>query len=166
MGGSKFLLTGWGWSPWLIIPKLKLAVVEGCLYFHVSFLNMPVRYLQEVRHMRADKCPKYYHFIIMQGWILSQETHNITSIMSLLFIILCWQKLGPHANVGFSKAMSAGWLLLNKNAEGGPRVTRKVRIKCLKHFRLILFFTFIKYTLNQHCTRIIPSVFHLNFICI
>jgi len=39
----------------------------------------------------------------------------------------CQQKLGPHANVGFSKAMSAGWLQVNKTAEGGPRVMRKVR---------------------------------------
>ena len=39
----------------------------------------------------------------------------------------CQQKLGPHANVGFSKAMSAGWLEVNKTAEGGPRVIRKVR---------------------------------------
>ncbi|XP_070562510.1 phenylalanine--tRNA ligase alpha subunit-like [Ptychodera flava] len=31
----------------------------------------------------------------------------------------------PNAKVGFSKAMSAGWLLMDKNAEGGPRVKRK-----------------------------------------
>ena len=30
--------------------------------------------------------------------------------------------------MGFSKAMSAGWLQVNKNAEGGPRVMRKVRL--------------------------------------
>ena len=37
--------------------------------------------------------------------------------------------------MGFSKAMSAGWLQVNKKAEGGPRVLRKVintsTIKCL-----------------------------------
>ena len=40
----------------------------------------------------------------------------------------CQQKLGPHANVGFSKAMSAGWLQVDKKADGGPRVIRKVKI--------------------------------------
>ena len=29
--------------------------------------------------------------------------------------------------MGFSKAMSAGWLQVDKTAEGGPRVMRKVR---------------------------------------
>ena len=29
--------------------------------------------------------------------------------------------------MGFSKAMSSGWLQVNKTAEGGPRVMRKVR---------------------------------------
>lgn len=43
------------------------------------------------------------------------------------FTFSCQQKLGPHANVGFSKAMSAGWLQVDKTAEGGPRVMRKVR---------------------------------------
>ena len=32
----------------------------------------------------------------------------------------------PNAKIGFSKAMSAGWLRIDKNAEGGPRVFRKV----------------------------------------
>ncbi len=37
------------------------------------------------------------------------------------------QQTGPHAKVGFSKAMSSGWLRIDKKAEGGPRVFRKVR---------------------------------------
>lgn len=45
----------------------------------------------------------------------------------MCFTFSCQQKLGPHANVGFSKAMSAGWLQMDKTAEGGPRVMRKVR---------------------------------------
>ncbi|XP_005100499.1 phenylalanine--tRNA ligase alpha subunit [Aplysia californica] len=32
----------------------------------------------------------------------------------------------PNAKVGFSKAMSAGWIKVDKAAEGGPRVFRKV----------------------------------------
>ncbi|KAL5487097.1 hypothetical protein EMCRGX_G019656 [Ephydatia muelleri] len=32
----------------------------------------------------------------------------------------------PNAKIGFSKAMSAGWLSVDKNAEGGTRVLRKV----------------------------------------
>ena len=45
----------------------------------------------------------------------------------MYFTFSCQQKLGPHANVGFSKAMSAGWLQMDKTAAGGPRVMRKVR---------------------------------------
>ncbi|GFR86822.1 phenylalanine--tRNA ligase alpha subunit-like [Elysia marginata] len=33
---------------------------------------------------------------------------------------------GPNAKVGFSKAMSAGWIAVDKKAEGGPKVTKKV----------------------------------------
>ncbi|KAK7099872.1 phenylalanine--tRNA ligase alpha subunit A-like [Littorina saxatilis] len=32
----------------------------------------------------------------------------------------------PNAKVGFSKAMSAGWIRMDKAAEGGPKVYRKV----------------------------------------
>ncbi|XP_059163077.1 phenylalanine--tRNA ligase alpha subunit-like [Physella acuta] len=32
----------------------------------------------------------------------------------------------PNANVGFSKAMSAGWIKVDKSHEGGPRVFRQV----------------------------------------
>ncbi|XP_041474896.1 phenylalanine--tRNA ligase alpha subunit-like [Lytechinus variegatus] len=35
-------------------------------------------------------------------------------------------KTVPNAKIGFSKAMSAGWLEVNKKCEGGPRVLRKV----------------------------------------
>ncbi|XP_006822681.1 phenylalanine--tRNA ligase alpha subunit A-like [Saccoglossus kowalevskii] len=31
----------------------------------------------------------------------------------------------PNAKIGFSKAMSAGWIKMDKKAEGGPRVFRK-----------------------------------------
>ncbi|RUS69584.1 hypothetical protein EGW08_022654 [Elysia chlorotica] len=33
---------------------------------------------------------------------------------------------GPNAKVGFSKAMSAGWIAVDKKAEGGPKVIKKV----------------------------------------
>ena len=51
------------------------------------------------------------------------HTHTHTHI-SILHVPT--QKNVPHAKVGFSKAMSAGWLKINKQAEGGPRVFRKV----------------------------------------
>ncbi|XP_062509789.1 phenylalanine--tRNA ligase alpha subunit-like [Corticium candelabrum] len=35
-------------------------------------------------------------------------------------------KSSPNAKVGFSKAMSAGWLTIDKKGEDGPRVFRKV----------------------------------------
>jgi len=34
--------------------------------------------------------------------------------------------LGKNAKIGFSKAMSEGWLTMDKAAEGGPRILRKV----------------------------------------
>lgn len=34
--------------------------------------------------------------------------------------------LGKDAKIGFSKAMSEGWLSIDKNAEGGPRIHKKV----------------------------------------
>lgn len=34
--------------------------------------------------------------------------------------------LGKNAKIGFSKAMSEGWLRIDKAAEGGPRIYRKV----------------------------------------
>ena len=36
------------------------------------------------------------------------------------------QRNVPNAKIGFSKAMSAGWLRIDKKAEGGPRLYRKV----------------------------------------
>ncbi|XP_020915767.1 phenylalanine--tRNA ligase alpha subunit-like, partial [Exaiptasia diaphana] len=36
------------------------------------------------------------------------------------------KNLGPNASIGFSKAMSSGWLRIDKSAEGGPRVYKKV----------------------------------------
>jgi len=34
--------------------------------------------------------------------------------------------LGKNSKIGFSKAMSEGWLVMDKAAEGGPRILRKV----------------------------------------
>ncbi|XP_057299763.1 phenylalanine--tRNA ligase alpha subunit-like [Hydractinia symbiolongicarpus] len=34
--------------------------------------------------------------------------------------------LGKNVKIGFSKAMSAGWLSIDKTAEGGPRIHKKV----------------------------------------
>lgn len=32
----------------------------------------------------------------------------------------------PNAKIGFSKAMSAGWIKMDKKAEGGPRLFKNV----------------------------------------
>lgn len=40
-----------------------------------------------------------------------------------------------NGKVGFSKAMSLGWIQIDKAAEGGPRVTKKVNA-CLALKRL------------------------------
>ena len=40
--------------------------------------------------------------------------------------LLCSQKSVPNAKVGFSKAMSAGWLRVDKSVGGDPRLFRKV----------------------------------------
>ncbi|XP_029649855.1 phenylalanine--tRNA ligase alpha subunit [Octopus sinensis] len=34
----------------------------------------------------------------------------------------------PNAKIGFNKAMSAGWIRIDKTAEGGPRIYKKVEI--------------------------------------
>ena len=40
-----------------------------------------------------------------------------------------FQKTVPNAKVGFSKAMQAGWIQMDKKAEGGPRVFKKVTLQ-------------------------------------
>lgn len=40
------------------------------------------------------------------------------------------QKIGSNAKVGFSKAMSNGWIRRDKTAEGGARVYREVLYVC------------------------------------
>ncbi|ESP03312.1 hypothetical protein LOTGIDRAFT_207611 [Lottia gigantea] len=50
-------------------------------------------------------------------------------------------KTVPNAKVGFSKAMSAGWIQVDKKAEGGPKVFKKVDSiedkveKCMKEIQ-------------------------------
>ena len=53
------------------------------------------------------------------GWFLSPYYFVVPLSYPL-------QKSTPSAKIGFSKAMSAGWLRIDKLAEGGPRVFRKV----------------------------------------
>ncbi|XP_015775509.1 PREDICTED: phenylalanine--tRNA ligase alpha subunit-like [Acropora digitifera] len=71
-----------------------------------------------------------------EGWVVTEEGSEVVEKGSHEFLVFQAvppeglpqeevKKLGPHANVGFSKAMSAGWLQVNKKAEGGPRVLRK-----------------------------------------
>ena len=51
---------------------------------------------------------------------------------------MLFQKSGPHAKVGFSKAMSAGWISVDKKAEGGPKVLRKVNFTFVLIHMLII----------------------------
>ncbi|KAK6188247.1 hypothetical protein SNE40_004469 [Patella caerulea] len=50
-------------------------------------------------------------------------------------------KIVPNAKVGFSKAMSAGWIKVDKQADGGPKVFRKVETiedkveKCMQQIK-------------------------------
>ena len=46
------------------------------------------------------------------------------AVINEYYLVL--QKIGSNAKVGFSKAMYNGWLKLDKTAEGGARVYRKV----------------------------------------
>ena len=48
-------------------------------------------------------------------------------------VLLCVQESVPNAKVGFSKAMSAGWIQIEKSSDGGARVFRKVHIFHLDH---------------------------------
>merc|ERR1712183_867230 len=74
-----------------------------------------------------------------ERWVLTPEGEAMAangSYEAVLFSLvtkeglkqadLAKTKLGKNANLGFSKAMAEGWLVLDKNAEGGPRVMRKV----------------------------------------
>lgn len=49
-------------------------------------------------------------------------------VLILYNLFLTKQKNVPNAKVGFSKAMAAGWIRMDKKAEGGARVYRKVCI--------------------------------------
>merc|ERR1712183_102957 len=74
-----------------------------------------------------------------ERWVLTPEGEAMAangSYEAVLFSLVAKEglkqadlaktKLGKNANLGFSKAMAEGWLVLDKNAEGGPRVMRKV----------------------------------------
>ena len=61
--------------------------------------------------------------------LLMSTLYCLTVIFTFVFLFL-FQKSIPNAKIGFSKAMSAGWLRIDKEA-GGPRVFRKV---CLLGF--------------------------------
>ena len=44
--------------------------------------------------------------------------------------------LGDNSKIGFSKGMSEGWIQIDKKAEGGPRIFKKVRkvnIACISY---------------------------------
>jgi phenylalanyl-tRNA synthetase alpha chain len=73
-----------------------------------------------------------------EGWVLttegvemakngSHEFNVFTAIKKEGLLQADLQKLplGKNAKIGFSKAMSEGWLSIDKNAMGGPRIFRK-----------------------------------------
>ncbi len=61
-----------------------------------------------------------YHKVVL---VFQKEIYFLF-VISCLFLTL--QKSVPNAKIGFSKAMSGGWLSIDKKAEGGPRLHRKV----------------------------------------
>ncbi|XP_014671958.1 PREDICTED: phenylalanine--tRNA ligase alpha subunit-like [Priapulus caudatus] len=56
----------------------------------------------------------------------SHEAHVFNAIPTEGITQAELMKIVPNAKVGFSKAMSAGWIQIDKKAAGGPKVTRKV----------------------------------------
>ena len=56
--------------------------------------------------------------------VIEHDVHR--KMLFKVYAIFIQQKAVPNAKVGFSKAMSAGWIKVDKAAEGGPRVLRKV----------------------------------------
>lgn len=56
-------------------------------------------------------------------------------------ILITFQSSCPGAKIGFNKAMAKGWLSMDKKAEGGPRIMRKVLSTCE---------TFYMYTWPDH----------------
>eukprot|EP01135_Chromosphaera_perkinsii_P000619 Nk52_evm22s136 gene=Nk52_evmTU22s136 len=73
-----------------------------------------------------------------QDWKLTKEGETMANGGSFEYKVFCavpeeggisqadLMKIGAEAKIGFSKAMSAGWIAIDKKAEGGPWVTRKV----------------------------------------
>ena len=53
-------------------------------------------------------------------------SHVLLLFKKSAYYLVFLQKALPNAKIGFSKAMSVGWLEVNKGAEGGPRIRRKV----------------------------------------
>ena len=53
------------------------------------------------------------------------------SYCNTIIIIILLQKSSANAKVGFSKAMSNGWLRVDKSAKDGARVFRKVQCTCI-----------------------------------
>ncbi|KAK2143300.1 hypothetical protein LSH36_855g00035 [Paralvinella palmiformis] len=54
------------------------------------------------------------------------QVELMIDVLILYHLFLTKQKNVPNAKVGFSKAMAAGWIRMDKKAEGGARVYRKV----------------------------------------
>lgn len=48
-------------------------------------------------------------------------------LMFILQYSVCLQKSVPNAKIGFSKAMQAGWVTMDKKTAGGPKLQKKVR---------------------------------------
>ena len=72
--------------------------------------------------------------LIITKWTCTLQTHLSPCCVLRLIIasahichnLVLPQKSVPNAKVGFSKAMSTGWLRVDKLARGGPRLFRKV----------------------------------------
>ena len=60
-------------------------------------------------------------------WTLSHEPRKPEANTQIYFHG-SFQKSVPNAKIGFSKAIQAGWIQMDKKAEGGPRVFRKVSV--------------------------------------
>ena len=68
-----------------------------------------------------------------QNWAPFKQMLWYCRLITIINCYLVLQKIGSNAKVGFSKAMSNGWLKLDKTAEGGARVYRKVFMDTYMH---------------------------------
>lgn len=75
--------------------------------------------------------------------------YDLLEIYFLLHLFLSFQKSVPNAKIGFSKAMQAGWVTMDKSCEGGPKVFKKV---CLDYSGCVCVYLTDQFVQEQVCS--------------